>query len=126
MQKYGHMANTAVRDPFTCEVCGLSPASFNWSDYHGEGMCNQCGTPYLLIRYEGEGADKKRVEGPPTISIKPEWLPVLKRYWEETKAYMGLGTILIERDYPECVRGRKAFHAWCDAHPELLPPKAAA
>lgn len=120
MQKYGLMANTAVAEPFSCEICGEA-AGFNWSDYHGEGMCNRCGTPYQLVHYEGEGDDKKRVEKPPQLSIKTAWVLTLKRYWNETHAYMGLGQIFIWRDYPEAADGRQKFDAWLERHPDMVP-----
>lgn len=113
MQKYGHRANDAARqnDPnnnFLCQVCGEN-AGFNWSDLHGEGMCNRCGIPYNLK------------EKPFKININDEWVPVFKKYWKETQDYIGAGQILIERDYPECVKGMQRFYAWLGEHPEHKP-----
>ena len=111
MQKYGQMANMAVEKPFVCVICGES-VGFNWSDQHGEGMCNRCGTPYQLLK-EGKKIELE-------LNIKEEWIPILKQYWNETHKYTGLGVILIARDYPECVEGTEKFYEWLDKHPELL------
>lgn len=121
-QKYGHLANAVPEaQSFTCLVCGASPARWTWSDQHGEAMCIQCGTPYQLLHYEGKKDSRKRIEGPPKIKVKKSWLPILKQYWEETRQFMGLGTIMIARDYPECVRGQELFYDWLDQHPGLIP-----
>lgn len=121
-QKYGAMANAVPgsRD-FTCVVCGDNPPTWTWSDLHGEAMCIKCGTPYQLIQYEEVDGERKRLDAPPKINIKPGYIPILKQYWEETKKFTGLGTIMIGRDYPECVEGCKAFYKWLDAHKELIP-----
>jgi len=108
MQKYGHLANQVADRAFVCEICGESQG-FNWSDRHGEGMCNSCGAPYDLL------------EKPHKLCLKPEWVPVLKRYWNEEKRYMGLGSIMIWDDYPEAAKGRKALNEWIEAHPDLKP-----
>jgi hypothetical protein len=109
--------------PFACEICGSSPAAFSWSDLHGEGMCCTCGTPYQIIHYEGEAPERRRADLPPRINLRPGWAAVCKQYWDETKAYMGLGSIMIMGDYPQCERGRRAFNVWLDAHPEVIPPQ---
>jgi len=120
MQKHGLMANEAVKGQFVCVVCGKSEG-FNWSDQHGEGMCNRCGTPYQLLQYD---ESENRVDAPPKCNIKEEWIPVLKQYWNETHEYMGLGSIMVVRDYPECVEGRRKFDEWMGNHPELKPEVA--
>lgn len=112
MQKYGQMANRVAEPDFACQVCNES-AGFNWSDLHGEGMCNRCGTPYNIK------------EKPHQINIREEWIPVFKTYWEETREYMGMGQIVVWRDYPECERGRRKFYEWLDEHPDLVPEKEA-
>jgi len=119
VQKYGYRANEALtseaKDVFRCEIC-QEYAGFNWSDYSGEAMCNRCGTPYQLIDRE---IPKEEL---PKRKIKPEWIPVLKRYWEETHEYTGLGNISISPGaYPECVKGRRLFNEWLDEHPDLIP-----
>lgn len=114
MQKHGQMANQVVEEPFTCLICE-EVEGFNWSDLHGEGMCNKCGMAYMLLE------DGKRIT--PKINVKEEWISVFKKYWEETHKYMGLGTIMIARDYPECIEGLEALDKWLEEHPELIPEK---
>ena len=69
----------------------------------------QCGTPYDL---------KNEI---PKIAIKPEWIPVLKQYWNETHKGNGQGTFLIWRDYPDQARDMNDFADWITNHPELMP-----
>jgi len=119
-QQYGWMANQAVKHEFRCQVCGKS-TGFNWSDLHGEAMCNTCGTPYQIIQYN---EDKTRKDAPPRLNLKDEWVSVAQEYWNETHTYMGLGTIMIARDYPECIAGKEKFYDWVEQnHSELLKPK---
>lgn len=123
MQKHGHLANMVKEGgEFICLVCEASPVSWTWGDVHGEAMCVTCGTPYQLLQYD---ENKRRVEGvPPRLNIKENWLPILKRYWEETRAFTGLATIMIWRDYPECEEGQSNFYAWLDEHSELIPEES--
>ena len=65
-----------------CEVCDTEHISFAWTDTHGIAQCWQCGTPYRIYHYEGEGKDKKRVEKEPELVVLPEWVPVLRAYWQ--------------------------------------------
>jgi uncharacterized protein YlaI len=108
MQKYGWRANEAASKDFKCIICNES-AGFNYSDLHAEAMCNRCGTAYMLN------------EIPHKISIKENWIPILKQYWNETHQYMGLGQIVIWRDYPEAEEGRMKFNDWCKKHKDILP-----
>lgn len=63
-----------------CEVCG-NPHSFSWTDTHGVGQCFTCGVPYTIYHYDGD----RRLEKPPELAVKPEYVQVLKAYWNETK-----------------------------------------
>ena len=122
-QKYGHLANAVESSGgFTCLICEASPASWTWGDLHGEAMCTRCGTPYQLLRYEKDAAGvDQRLDVPPKLNIREDWVPALKRYWEETRAFTGLATIMLPRDYPECVAGKRRFNQWLKAHPEMQP-----
>ena len=127
-QEYGHLANLVPTPEFVCEICG-GPAHFSWTDYHGEAYHVRCGAPYQLLQYEPKGPDGKlgkAIDAPPKLKISQTWLPVIKQYWNETHEFMGLGTYMILRDYPECARGRERLDAWLDLHPELIPPEVAA
>jgi len=70
-----------------CEVCG-NPFSFSWTDTHGIGQCSSCGVPYKIYHYEGEEGKKHRVEKPPELVVKPEYIPVLRAYWNEMKRHI--------------------------------------
>ena len=119
MQKYGHLANDVkTAQEFTCEICEAFPVCWTWGDVHGEAMCTVCGTPHQLLQYDEE---RNRLDLPPKININEEWIPVLKQYWQETKQFTGLATIIIRRDYPECLKGRRKFNERLDEHPELVP-----
>lgn len=74
-----------------CMVCDAEPMAFQWSDYHGEGMCTRCGTPYQLRA----GSDEMVKEGAyPYLNLKPEWVAVVRRYYEETKCFTYLGSMV--------------------------------
>ena len=105
---YDLMANEHVKKQHNCIVCGSElAANVRWSDYHGEGICMTCGTPYQLLHYEND----KRVEKPPIINIKPEYIPKLQKYWNETHRPMSLGTYMGRNPEPE---NQKAFYEWFD------------
>ncbi len=112
-QKYGSVADSvAPAERSACVVCDESPR-FSWTDKHGEAYCRRCGTPYQLL-------DKgQRIM--PECNIAEHAIPVLRRYFAETSRGNGLGTFIIWRDYPDQQEDRRAFNAWCDAHPELIP-----
>jgi transcription elongation factor Elf1 len=111
MQEYGYLANKEVHNNFTCLVCNNINPGFNWSDLHGEAMCNVCGTPYQIVQYDN---NDKRIEAEPKINIKDDWIDILREYWNETHQYIGLGVIMVKRDYPECTKGRELFFNWLD------------
>jgi hypothetical protein len=118
-QKYGYMANAHRKENFVCIICNTKNPSFNWSDKHGEGMCDICGTPYQLLQYD---KDKNLIKDfMPKCNIKNEWIPVLKQYWKETGEYTGLGQIMFVWQYPECQEGQEKFNAWLKEHKDLIP-----
>lgn len=95
----------------TCVVCGDSPMFFQWSDYSGEGMCQQCGCPYQLKW----GSDKQREEGNyPYLRIREDVLPILREYWNETHKFTCFGIMLGDKP------GLAEFNEWAKPkHPEL-------
>jgi len=125
VQKYGFRATEAIKDKetFTCIVCETKSPSFNWSDLHGEGMCNICGVPYQIVQYEKleDGKSGDRLDIPPKCNMKDTWIPAIKKCWEENHKYLGLGQIMIYRDYPKCLEGRKFFDEWCKNNKDILP-----
>ena len=96
----------------TCIVCGCSPMTFQWSDYSGEGMCTECGTPYQLKR----GTDEQKAEGKyPYLRMKSEWVPVVREYHQQTGQFVALGCMLGQQ------RGMAEFVEWLKGHhPEML------
>ena len=101
---------------FKCLVCGMCPCSFEWTDFHGEATCFTCGTAYQLIQYD---EDDKRIEDvPPKHNVKASWVPLIKKYWEETNQSMGDGRFLGPPKYPE---RRRALNEWLDAHEDEWP-----
>lgn len=63
----------------TCKICG-SGFSWVWTDTHGVAQCCTCGTPYRIYHY---GDDNERIDAPPEMQVKEEWVPVLQAYWKE-------------------------------------------
>lgn len=114
---YDLMANaeSAARAQ-TCGACGMSPVTYRWSDYSGEGMCVQCGTPYQL-KWGGEEREKEGAY--PYLNLREDALPLVREYYRETGRFTYLGTGFnrpglrefnqwVERRHPEFVAARKA------------------
>ena len=107
MQKYGSFANEFAKKEFICLVCSIKNPSFSWTDKHGEGVCMTCGTPYQLM------SGGKVEEDFPRINIDEHYVDVIKRYWNETNQFMGLGSYLGFRGYPECKKGQENLDCLC-------------
>ena len=109
-----------------CVICDDEKTSFQWSDTHGVGVCWKCGMPYTIYHYDGKGAEAKRIEKEPSPAIKEEWIPVGRKYWQETKrrvfpASFDMG-ILSERSYSGATENDvHEFNKWLDDHKEDLP-----
>ena len=115
-QKWGHRANEteAAQKAVPCQICDWDTPQFSWTDINGQGTCTRCGTPYKLVAREGDDpADL------PIISIKPESIPILRQYWDETGKPNGLGGYMGWRDYPDEREYRIAFNAWDDARTKV-------
>lgn len=93
----------------TCQICNQSFTGI-WSDLHGEAMCSVCGTPYQLTG----GTEEMKAEGKyPYINLLPEFIPIVKEYYEETGRFTRLGMVLTG-PRPEL------FLKWLDdKHPEI-------
>ena len=105
-----------------CAICETK-LGIRWSDTHGVGVCLTCGLPYRIYHYDGD----TRVEKPPEVAIKPEWIDIGRRYWQETKGW----TFPAAYDF---LRGRgglsysgasdediEMFNEWLDMHKNELP-----
>jgi hypothetical protein len=102
-----------------CLVCDDPSPTYDWTDYHGEGYCLRCGTPYQLKRGElGNG------ETYPRCNILAEFIPVFRRFWAEKKVLNGQGLFLgtpDSRRYPGMAEGGLAFDIWFAEHADEYP-----
>lgn len=73
-----------------CQICDWV-YSFRWTDTHGIGACTTCGAPYKIYHYEGDGEGKKRVNKPPQLLILDQYIPLTKKYWDESKKNVAPG-----------------------------------
>lgn len=106
---YDLMANaeSSARKPVACAICDASPITFRWSDLSGEAMCCRCGCPYQLKW----GTEAQETEGAyPYLQLRPEVVPVFRRYFAETHRFATLGTMMGPRP------GLGDLHDWLDAH----------
>lgn len=96
----------------TCVICGSSPVRYQWSDYGGEAMCQQCGAPYQLKW----GSEQQQKDGDyPYLNVKTEAIHILREYWEKTKRFTCFGQMLGNQP------GLKDFYDWLsEAHPEMV------
>jgi hypothetical protein len=107
-----------------CAVCG-TPLAARWTDTHGVGACCTCGLPYRLYHYE----NNERVEKPPSVAVKDEWLPLAREYWTETKRRvfpgqfdMGVFRSRGGRTYSGATEDEmRDFDGWMDTHKDHWP-----
>ena len=108
-----------------CETCSIEPASFAWTDTHGIAQCTTCGTPYMLIHYEGEqgSPDRRRVKKPAESIVDETWKPILRQYWEECKRIIPSGCSFPGGQELATNADHRAFSDWCTAHEEIIPKR---
>ena len=117
---------TPASEKAKCEIC-KKDLCFQWSDTHGVGVCVYCGLPYKIFFYEDEGDSRKRVEKAPEVAVKEEWLPLARKYYDETKRRvfpcafdMGVGHG--GRSYSgSTAEDVSEFNNWMEAHKEEHP-----
>jgi hypothetical protein len=63
---------------FKCLICDSINPGFSWTDSHGVGQCFHCGAPYRIIHYDDK---KNRIEKPPEITFKEEYIPLIREYF---------------------------------------------
>lgn len=108
---------------FKCDICKTEPISFRWTDTHGFGACIRCGCPYKLYHYEGPEGQQHRVEKSPELLLLPEWVPITRRYWEETHRNCDPGAYNFPGSSYE-VASREDFESygsWMQVHKNELP-----
>lgn len=117
--------NEAVMKRPNCPICD-TPLSFQWTDRHGIGACTTCNAPVQIYHYETEGSTSKLVELPPTFIVREDWIPILKRYWGETKMRAPNGCNIPGSSYEPC--GYEEFsrwNKWLEEHADELPKEEA-
>lgn len=105
--------------PENCEIC-RSPWAVHWCDHHGIAACNTCGAPYRLYHYEGKGSDRKRVDKPAELLVKPEWREWTRALWKEKGTNVAPGFFCFQgSSYDWSKPGdHEALEAWEKAHPD--------
>lgn len=109
LHDYDLMANQepAARKHTVCPVCDAIPVRYQWSDYSGEAMCIDCGTPFQLKW----GNEKQRDEGNyPYLNLADDWVPIVRAYYAETKRFTCLGMMLGDKP------GMFEFVQWLKVH----------
>ena len=120
-QKYGYLANGVATESKPCLVCDDPRPTYSWTDYHGEGYCVKCGTPYQL-----KAGEMREGETYPRCNLAPEWVPICRRFYAETGKPNGTGTFMGFGEYRDQEAGLIAFNAWCKEHESELPKKSEA
>lgn len=114
LHDYDLMANReeAAQKPMACVVCDAPRIMYQWSDYHGEAMCSQCGCPYQIK----SGSDEQVKEGKyPYISLLDSFVPVAREYWQHAREFVHYGHSFSND------QGKAALVAWLKVHhPETL------
>jgi hypothetical protein len=107
-----------VEQNMNCEICKTENPSWAWTDTHGVAQCWKCGTPYRLYHYEGEGEATKRVEKPPELCVKAEYVPVLQAYWNENQRIIPSGFSFPGGQELASRSDSEAFSAWMKENAE--------
>lgn len=89
--------------PSKCEVCDLEPFKGRFTDTHGEVRCDRCGAAYYT----------RRDDGGPYCTMHDDWIPVARRYWEETRQKLPCGNYLVNVPGDLAEQSEK-FFAWVD------------
>ena len=101
-----------------CEICKTENPSWAWTDTHGVAQCWKCGTPYRILHYDGEGDATKRVEKPPELCVKAEYVPVLQAYWSDRGRIIPSGFSFPGGQELASRNDSEAFGAWMKENAE--------
>ena len=103
---YDLRANQHIGEKTHCDICGKD-LDVRWTDYHGEAVCMTCGAPYDMKGFRNTPETK--------LSLKKEFIPIIKEYWNEAHKFVMLGQSFSEDT------GIKEFNEWIKVnHPELV------
>ena len=114
-----YMYHSPDRVDIMCAICN-HPLKTRWTDTHGIGACLTCGATYRLFHYE----DGKPVDKDPTLTFYPEWVPLVKRYWEEAHRNVAPGAYNMGRRSSYEVATDEDFNSWvswCEENKDNLP-----
>lgn len=106
-----------------CAICDAKNGVMRWTDTHGIAACIQCGAPYQILFYDGEGRDRVRIDHDPELLILPAWRELAVRYWQETGRNVAPGMLHTPGSSYE-VASRddwQALKTWFNAHESELP-----
>ena len=107
-----------------CPICD-EPLSFRWTDTHGIGACTECNAPVTIYHYEGEGDERHSVDKPPRFLILDEWIPIMRKYWQEKKSRAPHGFNIPGSSYDPCAYEDFArWNKWCEEHKDEFPKEA--
>ena len=105
-----------------CTICNTEDPQWAWTDTHGIAQCWTCGAPYRLYHYEGD--PPRRIEKPPTLLLKDEYIELCQRFHRET-GYKMPGGFSFSQDYERASTvDRRAFNDWMDQHGPQEPNEA--
>lgn len=107
---------------FPCAVCDRQLA-VRWTDHWGIAACWNCGTPYRLYFSTKEGVETPSTGAMPELQIISEWLPLVRKYWQETGRLVEPGSFIYLGDrYDVATQDDfETWIAWMNAHKEEWP-----
>ncbi len=91
-----------------CIICDQIPV-WSWTDMHGVAQCGTCGTPYTLYHYDDQN---RRLDKPPEVTIKPEYIPALRAYWNESHRRIPSGYSIPGGQELATNEDARLFHEW--------------
>jgi len=94
----------------TCPVCDTTDPGWSWTDTHGIAQCCGCGLPFKLFHYDEKNV---RVDLPPECIVTEAWLPLLRRFREETGCIIPGGCSFPGGQELATEADARAFNAWC-------------
>jgi len=111
--------NIKIETTTKCIICNHSLLC-RWTDTHGIGACIICGTCYKLYHYDENG---KRLNKPAEHTYFEEWIPILKKYWNENHKLVDPGAFNFPGSSYEVAKQEDFidWYNWLTAHKDELP-----
>jgi len=118
LHDYDLMANRErASQSVKCAVCDTENTRFQWSDYHGEAMCCQCGCTYQL---KGGSKEEEEKNAYPYMTMADKWVPIAREYWRTFHKFVHYGQSFSHDE------GLREFTDWCKTnHPEVIKKETA-